>query len=79
MNQFLGYLSGITNGAKWYSVAGGMQDYNYLHSNCFEITVEMACCKFPPGSSLPRLWEDHRNALIKFLSMAQMGVKGLVK
>ena len=72
-------FAGITNGAHWYNVAGGMQDYNYLHSNAFEITVELACCKFPEAEELPKLWMDHRKSLLEYLQAVHMGVKGHVK
>uniref|UniRef100_A0A183CD33 Peptidase_M14 domain-containing protein n=1 Tax=Globodera pallida TaxID=36090 RepID=A0A183CD33_GLOPA len=41
------FLHGITNGAGWYHLAGGMQDWQYIHSNSLEITIEMGCFKYP--------------------------------
>ena len=47
-----GFEDGITNSAMWYSVSGGMQDWNYLHTNDFEITMELGCTKYPRHEEL---------------------------
>ncbi|XP_053562111.1 carboxypeptidase D [Bombina bombina] len=73
------FADGITNGAKWYDVKGGMQDYNYIWGNCFEVTFELTCCKYPPASQLPEEWKNNRESLIKFIEMVHIGAKGFVR
>jgi hypothetical protein len=69
---------GITNGAKWYSVVGGMQDFNYLATNAMEITLELSCEKMVDGKQLPQFWEDNKKALMAYMFTAHAGVKGQI-
>ncbi|CAK6952836.1 carboxypeptidase Z-like [Scomber scombrus] len=70
---------GTVNGAQWSSITGSMQDFNYLHTNCFELTVELGCDKFPPEEELFIAWHENHEALITFLEAAHRGIKGIVK
>ena len=73
-----GFEYGITNGAAWYNIDGGMQDYNYENSNCFEITVEQGCYKFPFANELPYIWQDNREALLAYIDQVHRGIAGFV-
>lgn len=73
------FPGGITNGAHWYDVSGGMEDFNYLHSNCFEITMELSCCKFPDKAQLNKEWHNNKEAMLKYMEAVHMGVRGIVR
>ena len=73
------FPKGVSNGAMWYPIDGSMTDYNYLYSNCFEITVELTCCKYPLAKHLMPEWRKNKHSLVQFLQMAHIGIKGLVK
>lgn len=72
------FPDGITNGAFWYEVTGGMQDFNYVKSNCFEVTFELSCCKYPPAKNLTIEWYYNKEALLTFMEASHWGVKGVV-
>ncbi|XP_050948191.1 carboxypeptidase D, b isoform X2 [Labeo rohita] len=57
---------------------GGMQDYNYLKGNCFEVTFELSCCKYPPASQLFTEWSNNKEALLAYIHQAHIGVRGFV-
>lgn len=52
-----------------------MNDFSYLHTNCFEITVELSCDKFPHETELPQEWENNKEALLTYLE--QVGLSPL--
>lgn len=70
--------SGITNGAQWYIIHGGMQDWNYNWLACNEVTIELYDTKWPDPSVLPGLWEDNREAMLAYMDQCHRGIRGLV-
>ncbi|XP_051883300.1 LOW QUALITY PROTEIN: inactive carboxypeptidase-like protein X2 [Pristis pectinata] len=70
---------GTINGASWHTVAGSMNDFSYLHTNCFEISMYVGCDKFPHESELPEQWENNRESLLVFMEQVHRGIKGLVQ
>ncbi|KAM9457317.1 putative carboxypeptidase X1 [Clarias gariepinus] len=69
----------IINGANWHTVPGSMNDFSYLHTNCFEVTVELSCDKFPHAGELPLEWENNRESLLVYMEQVHRGIKGVIK
>eukprot|EP01094_Clydonella_sp_ATCC50884_P016734 TRINITY_DN2799_c0_g1_i1.p1 TRINITY_DN2799_c0_g1~~TRINITY_DN2799_c0_g1_i1.p1 ORF type:complete len:473 (+),score=115.28 TRINITY_DN2799_c0_g1_i1:26-1444(+) len=72
------FPGGITNGAMWYTLYGGMQDWNYLHTSDFELTIEMSNIKWPPANQLNSFWLDNDDSLMELIHQVHMGVRGRV-
>ncbi|XP_058644507.1 adipocyte enhancer-binding protein 1 isoform X3 [Onychostoma macrolepis] len=70
---------GIINRASWKPVVGSMNDFSYLHTNCFEISIFLGCDKFPHESELASEWENNREALLAFIEQVHRGIKGVVR
>jgi len=73
-----GFANGITNGAQWYAISGGMQDWNYIWEGDCDITLEQNEVKWPSSNQLAGLWEDHREPMLVYLEKVQDGIRGIV-
>lgn len=69
---------GITNGAHWYVLYGGMQDWNYLNTNDMEITLELSHEKRPRSEQLESYWQENRLPLLTYMKQVNKGAKGKV-
>ncbi|XP_056328451.1 probable carboxypeptidase X1 isoform X2 [Danio aesculapii] len=68
----------IINGANWHTVPG-MNDFSYLHTNCFEVTVELSCDKFPHAGELPTEWQNNKESLLVYMEQVHRGIKGVIR
>lgn len=50
-----------------------MNDFSYLHTNCFELSMYVGCDKFPHESELPEEWENNRESLLVFMEQVWSG------
>ena len=72
------FENGITNGAEWYAVFGGMQDWNYVWKQNCEITLEQYDVKWPDEELLPQIWLDNKESMINYIEQSFIGLRGAV-
>lgn len=61
------------NGAQWYPVYGGLQDWGYVAAGTLGITLELSQSKMRPSRDLPSLWRENRAALVALPAAAVLG------
>ena len=77
-NYMTDYNNGITNGAQWYTIGGGRQDYMNGYMQCREVTIECSNTKLPSGSQLPNFWNYNFNSIFAFMNQCLYGIHGTV-
>ena len=72
------YSNGITNGAAWYMIGGGRQDYMNGYAQCREETIECSSTKKPSASQMPNFWNINKNAIFAYANQVLYGIHGTV-
>ncbi|MGE3608203.1 MAG: M14 family zinc carboxypeptidase [Bacteriovoracaceae bacterium] len=73
MRNSTDFNRGITNGADWYVVKGGMQDWSYFWFNDLQITIELSHEKWPNYSEIPSFYQNNRNSMMAFMKEIHSG------
>ena len=77
-SEVVNYPWDITNGAQWYMIGGGRQDYMNGYRQCREVTIECSTTKKPQGSQLPNFWNYNHNSMLTYMEECLNGVHGFV-
>ncbi len=72
------FNGGIVNGAYWYTVYGGRQDWIYSFHNCRETTIELSEMGIQDSAELVRQWAINHESLMLYLEQALYGFQGRV-
>ena len=67
------FSRGITNGADWYVLYGGMQDWSYIWHNDLQITVELSDSKWPSYSQIPGFYTSNRDSMLRYMELVHQG------
>ncbi len=72
------YNNGVTNGAQWYMIGGGRQDYMNGYAQCRELTIECSNTKCPSATQMPSFWNINKNSIFAFVNQCLNGIHGTV-
>jgi len=78
-NYMTDYNNGITNGADWYMIGGGMQDFMTGYTQCRHATIECSNTKKPNASTMPTYWNYNKNSIFALMNQCLYGIHGTVK
>lgn len=67
------FEGGITNGADWYVVKGGMQDWSCFFYNDLQVTIELSHTKWPSYSDIPGFYKSNRDSMVHFMKQLHRG------
>jgi len=70
--------NGITNGAAWYVVPDGRQDYVNYYLEGREVTLELSNEKRLGSDYLEEFWNKNKRSLINYMSQCLYGIRGVV-
>jgi hypothetical protein len=73
------FPQGITNGADWYVVKGGMQDWSCFFYNDLQITLEVSHTKWPSYSDIPGFYVSNRDSMINYMKQVHRGAGFKIK
>jgi hypothetical protein len=73
------FPQGITNGADWYVVKGGMQDWSCFFYNDLQITLEVSHSKWPSYSDIPGFYVSNRDSMIYYMKQVHRGAGFKIK
>lgn len=67
------FRDGVTNGADWYKVVGGMQDWSYVWHNDLQVTIELSNKKWPSYREIPAFYDDNKESMTVFAKAIHQG------
>ena len=74
MRNSMRFNRGITNGANWYVLRGGMQDWSYYYHDDLQVTIEVSTKKWPNYSTISYFYSDNKDSMITYLKKVHQGL-----
>ena len=75
---FTDLMNGITNGAAWYYVHGGRQDYTTHFKHGREATLELSYIKILPANQLINYWNYNIHSFLNYIEESAYGFNGKI-
>lgn len=78
MSQLSSFADGVTNGAAWYPLYGGMQDWSIVRTGAASLTPELSTVKYIDEAQLDGAIGDTYPAYLAAIGIVQRAVSGTV-